>query len=416
VISFAKGLLADSTTAFFSIDMDLCCLINRSGDQEVHPSASELVEMLSKVIREETDFNVLALPKARIPIIKISRGSTSELPYEISCDIGFENRLALENTRLLLSYAMVDPPRLRTLVLFLKVWTKRRKLNSPYTGTLSSYGYTLLVLFYLTHVKRPAVLPNLQRIPPTRPLAPEEVELNGHNIYFYDDMATLRKDWQSQNTENVAELLIDFFRYFAKEHPYSREVISLKTENGMFGKDAIMWNAEVSGSGGKLESLHAYTDCPPSRHHYSFVSRTRSSTATTFRGLSPRMVSTPYGASSSEPLGYCRTAIRGYLRSLPSCVKRGRTLLHELPIHLHCDIGISLQTHLSIPIIIHTTPTRSNGGATPSDPAALAARLHSKRWLAGLVVREVRWPTPPLRCWRLCLRAEVSALCRTHQV
>ncbi|PWN21173.1 hypothetical protein BCV69DRAFT_282664 [Microstroma glucosiphilum] len=226
-------------------DMDLCCLINRSGDQEVHPSASELVEMLSKVIREETDFNVLALPKARIPIIKISRGSTSELPYEISCDIGFENRLALENTRLLLSYAMVDPPRLRTLVLFLKVWTKRRKLNSPYTGTLSSYGYTLLVLFYLTHVKRPAVLPNLQRIPPTRPLAPEEVELNGHNIYFYDDMATLRKDWQSQNTENVAELLIDFFRYFAKEHPYSREVISLKTETGMFGKDAIMWNAEL---------------------------------------------------------------------------------------------------------------------------------------------------------------------------
>lgn len=247
MITVTGAQLADSITALSLIDMDLCCLINRSGDQEVHPSASELVEMLSKVIREETDFNVLALPKARIPIIKISRGSTSELPYEISCDIGFENRLALENTRLLLSYAMVDPPRLRTLVLFLKVWTKRRKLNSPYTGTLSSYGYTLLVLFYLTHVKRPAVLPNLQRIPPTRPLAPEEVELNGHNIYFYDDMATLRKDWQSQNTENVAELLIDFFRYFAKEHPYSREVISLKTENGMFGKDAIMWNAEVSG-------------------------------------------------------------------------------------------------------------------------------------------------------------------------
>lgn len=37
--------------------------------------------------------------------------------FGLSCDIGFENRLALENTRLLLTYAMADP-RLRTIVLF----------------------------------------------------------------------------------------------------------------------------------------------------------------------------------------------------------------------------------------------------------------------------------------------------------
>ncbi|PWN53249.1 hypothetical protein IE53DRAFT_360142 [Violaceomyces palustris] len=217
----------------------------KDGEPTTKHTASELVEILGQLIREETDFNVMPLPKARIPIIKISRSPTAELPYEISCDIGFENRLALENTRLLLSYAMVDPPRLRTLVLFLKVWTKRRKLNSPYTGTLSSYGYTLLVLFFLTHVKRPAVLPNLQRIPPTRPLSPEEVELNGHNIYFYDDVATLRKEWSSKNKENVGELLIDFFKYFSKEFSYSKDVISLRTEGGLMSKDTKAWTAEL---------------------------------------------------------------------------------------------------------------------------------------------------------------------------
>ena len=105
--------------------MDLCCLIAPpEGDgldqanKAPSPSASELVEVLGQLIREETDYNVMPLPKARIPIIKINRASTADLPYEIACDIGFENRLALENTRLLLSYAMVDPPRLRTLVLF----------------------------------------------------------------------------------------------------------------------------------------------------------------------------------------------------------------------------------------------------------------------------------------------------------
>lgn len=103
--------------------MDLCCLLSESAvdDQESgKPTASELVETLGKLIREETDYTVMPLPKARIPIIKINRAATSDSPYGISCDIGFENRLALENTRLLLTYAMVDPPRLRTLVLFCK--------------------------------------------------------------------------------------------------------------------------------------------------------------------------------------------------------------------------------------------------------------------------------------------------------
>ena len=50
--------------------------------------------------------------------MKLSLTPTEGLPYGIACDIGFENRLALENTRLLMSYAAIDPIRVRTLVLF----------------------------------------------------------------------------------------------------------------------------------------------------------------------------------------------------------------------------------------------------------------------------------------------------------
>ena len=45
-----------------------------------------------------------------------------------------------------------------------------RKINSPYKGTLSSYGYVLLVIYFLVHVKNPPVLPNLQQMPPMRPI------------------------------------------------------------------------------------------------------------------------------------------------------------------------------------------------------------------------------------------------------
>lgn len=80
-----------------------------------------MVEVLGKLIEQEApQFKVKMLPRARIPIIKLTMPKTQSNPHEISCDIGFENRLALENTRLLLTYAMADP-RLRTIVLFCKL-------------------------------------------------------------------------------------------------------------------------------------------------------------------------------------------------------------------------------------------------------------------------------------------------------
>ncbi|GAA5888496.1 hypothetical protein JCM6882_008643, partial [Rhodosporidiobolus microsporus] len=136
-------------------DMDLCCFLLK--DAAVR-SPSELVELLGRLIEQETNFYVKMLPRARIPIIKLTMPPTPAVPAGMACDIGFENRLALENTRLLLTYALVDT-RLRTLVLFLKVWTKRRKINNPYRGTLSSYGYVLLVIHFLASVKQPAILP-----------------------------------------------------------------------------------------------------------------------------------------------------------------------------------------------------------------------------------------------------------------
>lgn len=58
---------------------------------------------------------------------------------------------------------MIDP-RLRILVLLIKVWAKQRNINNPYRGTLSSYGFVLLVIHFLSQVKQPPVLPNLQQL------------------------------------------------------------------------------------------------------------------------------------------------------------------------------------------------------------------------------------------------------------
>ncbi|KAJ7855038.1 hypothetical protein B0H14DRAFT_2755747 [Mycena olivaceomarginata] len=227
-----------STANGFSLrnsDMDLCCLI----DSEERLSATDLVTMLGDLLERETKFHVKPLPHARIPIVKLSLDPSPGLPLGIACDIGFENRLALENTRLLMCYAMIDPTRVRTLVLFLKVWSKRRKINSPYKGTLSSYGYVLLVIYFLVHVKNPPVLPNLQQMPPLRPITKEDTHLAGYNTWFFDDIELLRTRWHSENTESVAELLIDFFRYYARDFSYNTGVASIRA--GILKKSTKGW-------------------------------------------------------------------------------------------------------------------------------------------------------------------------------
>ncbi|PBK71849.1 PAP/OAS1 substrate-binding domain-containing protein [Armillaria solidipes] len=232
-----------STANGFSLrnsDMDLCCLI----DSDERLAASDLVTMLGDLLERETKFHVKPLPHARIPIVKLTLDPSPGLPLGIACDIGFENRLALENTRLLMCYAMIDPTRVRTLVLFLKVWSKRRKINSPYKGTLSSYGYVLLVIYFLVHVKNPPILPNLQQMPPLRPISKEDTHLGEHNTWFFDDIDLLRQRWRSENMETVAELLIDFFRYYSRDFLYNTGVASIRA--GLIKKEIKGWQNDLS--------------------------------------------------------------------------------------------------------------------------------------------------------------------------
>ena len=112
-----------------SLDMDLCCLLHSPKQSPSHlvTKCADLLQrgpsffsplLLPSSPPPETNFHIMPLPHARIPIVKLSLDPAPGLPFGIACDIGFDNRLAIENTRLLYSYAKMDPTRVRTLVLF----------------------------------------------------------------------------------------------------------------------------------------------------------------------------------------------------------------------------------------------------------------------------------------------------------
>lgn len=153
----------------------------------------------------------------------------------IRCDICINNTLALSNTQMLADYASIDP-RMRAMGYVIKWWAKARKLNEPYSGTLSSYAFLLMIVNFL-QMRQPPVLPNLQRL--AEGVAERKV-VDGFDCTYYRDVERLR-GYGAANKESTGELLAAFFRYFAYEFDYDTMVISVRCGR-MLTKEEKGWN------------------------------------------------------------------------------------------------------------------------------------------------------------------------------
>lgn len=84
---------------------------------------------------------------ARVPIVKAVHG-----PSGTACDIAVGNELAIHNTELLRLYADFDD-RVKPLIFAVKRWAKARGLGDASQGSLSSYAWVCLVIFFLQQTK-----------------------------------------------------------------------------------------------------------------------------------------------------------------------------------------------------------------------------------------------------------------------
>ncbi|KAL9055624.1 MAG: hypothetical protein Q9162_003434 [Coniocarpon cinnabarinum] len=204
----------------------------------------------------------------------------------ILTDINFSNPLGIHNTALLHAYATCDV-RVRLLVLFVKLWASHRKINSGYNGTLSSYGFVLMVLHFLVNICSPPVCPNLQlwetqRVvqsadwPPQRlfvepdPHDPNQV-CEGLDVRFHRNEIELadlaRRQLLTHNREPLGALLRGFFIYYATQGPasvhggfnWTRDVLSLRSPNGVLSKVEKTWTgAKTTEENGGKEVKHRY--------------------------------------------------------------------------------------------------------------------------------------------------------------
>ena len=159
---------------------------------------------------------------------------------KMECDISLQNPLAVHNTGLLATYAGCSP-RVREVAYAVKRWASSRSINSPSDGTLSSYGYVLMLLHYLQRTQGAPVVPNLQGIPegwkgdaskcyegdreakqryvqhPTEPKTRV-------NCYYYRPKGEKERGWvkdlSARNRESSGNLLAGFFHYYGFEFDF----------------------------------------------------------------------------------------------------------------------------------------------------------------------------------------------------
>lgn len=191
----------------------------------------------------------------------------------VQCDINFFNPLGLHNTQMLRCYSLCDQ-RVRQIVLFVKAWAKRRMINSAYSGTLSSYGYVLMVLHYLVNIARPPVLPNLQQSwRPVREYVPpgtDRTEIDGWLVDFWcrehEIQHAAANNLLTRNTDTVGALLAGFFQYFAAtgEKPFyhwTQNTLSLRNLGGIISKEEKGWVKSRTEEGDGKKVQYRYLFC-----------------------------------------------------------------------------------------------------------------------------------------------------------
>eukprot|EP00943_MAST-04B_sp_MAST-4B-sp1_P006975 g6975.t1 len=246
-----------------SSDMDLCLRLQAHDRSKACFQIRAALRQYGDGLRFD-DINVIA--RARVPIVKFQ-----ELNSGIECDICVDNELAVYNTQLLKAYASLDP-RVRYVGLFVKIWASNRGIKRSDSGTLSSYAWIILTIFWLQQI---GMVPSLQ----IKPYVDIErvkrqtkqgggsnqhkhgkhkgpmLEYEGHNIAFCSERGYFSTMWGDAKMQAVTyeadlcELVYGFFHYFARIFQTRKRCASIRLaksiEKGKVYRNARRWRLSI---------------------------------------------------------------------------------------------------------------------------------------------------------------------------
>jgi len=198
----------------------------------------QIIETLCEKIKRMVGMrNVTAITSAKVPIVKLYHQK-----LQIDADISLYNVLARENTRMLCLYSDVDI-RVKQLGYMVKFFAKVCDIGDASRGSLSSYAYILMMIFYLQQCS-PPVIPVLQEMYKGEEKEKPENMVDGWNAWFMSDRRRVVNEWPGyrQNKQTVGQLWIGFLDFYARQFDDRRLVVAIKQQKPL-SKFEKMWNS-----------------------------------------------------------------------------------------------------------------------------------------------------------------------------
>jgi len=227
--SFANGF----GTVHSDLDATCCVPGQMLGYDTQQHAAWTLREWIVPMLQQHDRFSIKEqILGARVPIVKLI--FENRLEVDLSC----HNVQPLLNTRLLKAYADIDA-RIKHLGVAVKLWAKGAQVCDACRANLSSYAFTLLVIYFLQ------VHPDVQL-----PVLPVDAfcayERDKSNALAHGRLAvysTALAEWRSGCNLSVPELLARFFAFYSnhdsKGFDWGREVASVRIGSRQLACDPI---------------------------------------------------------------------------------------------------------------------------------------------------------------------------------
>ncbi|XP_053203493.1 terminal uridylyltransferase 7-like isoform X2 [Panonychus citri] len=214
-------------------DLDIC-LTFRDNEDGRGIDQTEVIKKLADEFKKHGQriSNLQPIPQAKVPVLKLRFKSNRKIvkgrstPEHFDCDISLYNLLASHNTRLLRTYCQVDD-RVAMLGFTVKQFFKKCGICDASKGSLSSYAYTLMTLYYLQRCS-PPVIPILQELYDGD--SPPERTVDGYNTWFFDDIDSLAQRWTHYNSNKltVGNLFYGFLKFYAEIFPFEALVVCIR--------------------------------------------------------------------------------------------------------------------------------------------------------------------------------------------
>nr|XP_025038419.1 poly(A) RNA polymerase GLD2 isoform X3 [Pelodiscus sinensis] len=239
-----------------SSDGDLCLVVKEEPVNQ-KTEARHILSLVQKLFCTKLSSYIERpqLIRAKVPIVKF-RDKVSCVEF----DLNVNNVVGIRNTFLLRTYAYIEN-RVRPLVLVIKKWASFHDINDASRGTLSSYSLVLMVLHYLqtagnelekqNHVMRqfhkehqqftdnsPYLNPSFH---PSKKITQQESFNPTMQLHLVHQAPRTVPPYLSKNGSTLGELLVGFFKYYATEFDWSRQMISVREAKAIPRPDGIEW-------------------------------------------------------------------------------------------------------------------------------------------------------------------------------